>query len=407
MQPQSSDFGFLLQNLMDNLSDAIYFKDRQSRFIRINRACAEKHGFKSLDAVTGKTDFDVFTREHAEQAFADEQRIVETGEPLYGIEEKETWPDGSVTWVSTTKMPLKNAAGEIIGTFGMSRDITEHKEAELRGQRYAEEMELMKEEIEDEIRMAGELQKTFFPRTYPVFPEGASSGEECVEFLHRFHPCGEISGDYCSILRISDTEAGIFLCDVSGTGVRAALGTALIRGIVQEIAVLGATPGAFLSRMNELLFPLLGHEGFLLEVTACYLVLDASSGMIRLANANHPLPLHFQDGHGSKWLFEDRSLCGVALAAQADTHYNTIECQIEPDDAVVLFTDGLFSVQNILDAAYGEKRLLDSAHSQVGEPLEDIFRGLEQDALAFSDVGKFTDDVCIVGLHLRRLLQPA
>ena len=169
MQPSSPDSGFLLQNLMDYSSDAIYFKDRQSRFLMVNRTCIEKHGWESAEVVKGRTGFDVFSKEHAEQAFADEQRIIETGKLLNNIEEKEPWPDGSVTWVSITKMPLKSADGEIIGTFGMSRDITARKEAELRVRRYAEEVRLITEEMEEEVRMAGELQKTFFPNSYRNF----------------------------------------------------------------------------------------------------------------------------------------------------------------------------------------------------------------------------------------------
>ena len=120
----------LLHTLMDNLPDVIYFKDRESRFTRINKAHAKQFGLSDPAQAVGKTDFDFFTAEHAQEAYNDEQEIIRTGQPMVGKEEKETWPDGRVTWVSTTKMPLRDANGNIIGTFGVSRDITERKRAE-------------------------------------------------------------------------------------------------------------------------------------------------------------------------------------------------------------------------------------------------------------------------------------
>ena len=115
----------LLRSLMNNIPDSIYFKDTESRFIRVNKGLADWHGVSDPAEVVGKTDFDFFTEQHARKSYADEQRILETGQPLVGIEEKETWADGRVTWVSTTKMPLRDEDGRIIGTFGISRDITE------------------------------------------------------------------------------------------------------------------------------------------------------------------------------------------------------------------------------------------------------------------------------------------
>jgi PAS domain S-box-containing protein len=115
----------LLNSLIEGIPDSIYFKDKESRFIKVNKAMLRKHGFKSDKEIIGKTDFELFGKEHAQQAFEDEQKIIQTGIPIINKEEKEDWADGRTTWVSTTKMPLYNNQGEIIGTFGVSRDITD------------------------------------------------------------------------------------------------------------------------------------------------------------------------------------------------------------------------------------------------------------------------------------------
>ena len=120
----------LLQALLQHLPENIYFKDRASRFLRVNASMARRTGHPSPAALEGRTDFDIFSPEHAQAAFADEQRIVATGEPLIDFEEKETWPDGRSNWVSTTKVPLRDLAGAVIGTFGITRDITARKLAE-------------------------------------------------------------------------------------------------------------------------------------------------------------------------------------------------------------------------------------------------------------------------------------
>jgi PAS domain S-box-containing protein len=126
--------GFL-RSLMDNLPDSIYFKDAASRFLRINHSLANRFGLPDPAQAAGKSDADFFTAEHARQAYVDEQEMLRTGRPVVGLEEKETWADGRETWVSTTKMVLRDSEGRGIGTFGVSRDITERKQAERELQR--------------------------------------------------------------------------------------------------------------------------------------------------------------------------------------------------------------------------------------------------------------------------------
>jgi PAS domain S-box-containing protein len=126
-----------MQALMDNLPDYIYFKDRESRFILNNKAHAKELGAADPVDMLGRTDFDYFAEEHARKAFNDEQRIVRTGEPLINDVEKETWTNRPPSWVSTTKMPLRDEQGKIIGTFGVSRDMTERRRMEEKNLRLA------------------------------------------------------------------------------------------------------------------------------------------------------------------------------------------------------------------------------------------------------------------------------
>ena len=120
----------MLRALMDSSTDAIYFKDRESRFIRCSEGLAAYFHLPKAEDAIGKRDFDFFGEEHARPAFEDEQEIIRTGKPIIGKTEKEIWLDGHVTWALTSKMPLRDDHGEIIGTFGISKDITAIKEAE-------------------------------------------------------------------------------------------------------------------------------------------------------------------------------------------------------------------------------------------------------------------------------------
>jgi PAS domain S-box-containing protein len=121
----------LIRTLLENTQDNMYFKDLKSRFRRVSRSMAEKAGFKDPLELLGKTDNDLFSNEYASQALRDEQRIIKTGAPLINVEEHEIWADGKEKWVRTSKMPWVNEKGEIIGTCGISHDITRSKRWEM------------------------------------------------------------------------------------------------------------------------------------------------------------------------------------------------------------------------------------------------------------------------------------
>jgi two-component system cell cycle sensor histidine kinase/response regulator CckA len=120
----------LLSSLLHKTPDRIYFKDKKSRFVQVSRALVEKLGVENMGKVIGKTDFDFFTKPHAQQAYREEQKMIKTKKPVIGKVIEETYLDGRTAWVSTTKVPWYDEKGEVIGILGISRDITETKELE-------------------------------------------------------------------------------------------------------------------------------------------------------------------------------------------------------------------------------------------------------------------------------------
>jgi len=139
----------MFDGLLVTIPDKIYFKDRESRFIRVSFDM-KKTIFKSdSDSYIGKTDFDYFTEEHARPAYEDEQKIINTGVPLVNLEERETFEDGSFSWVSTTKVPLRDENNKVTGIVGISRDITDKKLLEEQRQQYRNRLEVAKKETDN------------------------------------------------------------------------------------------------------------------------------------------------------------------------------------------------------------------------------------------------------------------
>lgn len=130
--PHLSNDRYLLNALVDNIPDAVFFKDLQGRFVRVNRAMARDAGIDDPSYFIGKTDAEVWSGKLPAEAGEDERRIIETGKPILNKEEQPIAHGGKPRWVLVTKMPLRDNSGEIIGTFGVAREITKRKRAEQR-----------------------------------------------------------------------------------------------------------------------------------------------------------------------------------------------------------------------------------------------------------------------------------
>ena len=139
-----------MSNLLSTTWERVYFKDPLSRFLFVSAGWIEAYApGRDPAELRGKTDFDVFTQEHASAAFADEQQIIRTGEPVVERVERETYTGRPDAWVSTTKMALRNERGEIIGTFGITRDISAQIMAENALARQADELSAQNEQLRE------------------------------------------------------------------------------------------------------------------------------------------------------------------------------------------------------------------------------------------------------------------
>ncbi len=137
----------LVTAFLENVPDLVYFKDRDSRFIAVSRSKALRHDLTPEEMI-GKSDADFFGAEHAEWARVDEENIMSTGTPVIGKLERLVWPDGHQTWAISSKMPLRDESGEIVGTFGLTKDVTAAKQMEL-------DLEKAHKDLVDASRVAG------------------------------------------------------------------------------------------------------------------------------------------------------------------------------------------------------------------------------------------------------------
>jgi len=260
-------------------------------------------------------------------------------------------------------------------------------------------------EMEADLDMARELQTAFLPRHYPVFPATASPERSALHFCHRYFTSTELGGDFFDILTLSDTLAGVLICDVMGHGVRAALVTAIVRGLVEELRSDAADPGRFVTEMNRSLCSILHQTTTPLFATAFYVVVDAARGTMRWANAGHPAPFHVRRTAGTvERLQRIGEKPGPALGLLNTATYTTSDGLLAAGDLIMLFTDGLYEIDGPGDTLYEMSQLTAAITSLRALPTPQLFDDLIAELRRFSVTGEFGDDMCLVGMDITRLL---
>ncbi len=396
----------LYHSLVETLPQNIFRKDLLERFTFANQRFCVTLG-KPLEEILGKTDFDFFPPELAAKYQQDDRRILELGQPFETVEAHQP-PGGETIYVNVVKTPLYDSAGNIIGLQGIFWDITQRKRDEERIQRFTEELAKSREELrqkngqmEDDLRMAREIQHAILPQQYPSFPRIAEPKDSALRFCHRYFPTGAVGGDFFNVLALSDTKAGVFICDVMGHGVRSALVTAIVRALVEELTPQAADPGQLLGHLNRELRAILRQSGTPMFTTAFYLVADLAENQMCYANAGHPRPFIIHRNSGSaEALQSPGGKSSPALGLFAGSEYPTSRCPLRPDDVVLLFTDGLYDVDGPNADLFSHDWLLTEVRKRTQLTAGDLFDELLAEIRRSSNNGQFVDDVCLVGMEV-------
>lgn len=264
----------------------------------------------------------------------------------------------------------------------------------------ADELEQFNAQRQADLEMARQLQQSLLPDRYPSFPRSATKAESALRFCHRFIPAAELAGDFFSVYARSDSEAGIFICDVMGHGVRAALVTAMLRALVDGEAPQAAAPGEFLAHLNLRLGNLIKSTDGPMYATAFYMIADAARGRLRFASAGHPRPLLLRRQASEVEPLAVARPPGPALGLVPEAGYATAECAFTPGDVVLLFTDGLFEVVgDDGESEFSQARLRTLAREHLNLPLPELCDRLVAEVRAFAGGAEFADDVCLLAVE--------
>jgi sigma-B regulation protein RsbU (phosphoserine phosphatase) len=395
----------LYHSLVDTMPQSIFRKDIAGRYTFANREFCRAIN-RPLEEVLGKSIFDFLPPDIAKLRQEDDQRVTETGRPITHVEQNK-FQNRDDQYIQVLKIPIFDAGGQVVGVQGMFWDISEQKLAEERIRRANDELAASQEKLrvrnmqmEEDLKMAGEIQAAMLPNLLPTFPRGVPPAESAFQFTHRYRPTGAVGGDFFNVTALSDTEAAVFICDVAGHDVRSALVTAMIRAFLEELRPLAGDPGLFLTKLNRDLGAILKHAGTPVLTTAFYLVADSATGKMHYANAGHPKPLHVRRKEGTvQALINASKKSQAALGLFDKVTYETSEAAFAPHDLVMLYTDGLYEVHNPGGDLYTQAMLTAGAHQHANLPAEKLFDQLLQEIRQFAGTQLFDDDVCLVGVE--------
>ena len=381
---------YILETFMANVPDSIYFKDRDSRILQINQSIAARFGFEHPDEAIGKTDFDLFPAEQARLKYEAEQEIIRTGQAILALEE----PDAGGRWALTTKMPLRNEYGEIIGTFGISRDITDLRQAQQGLEDAYTEIHILNDHLKDEnLRMQMEMELAQQIQT-SLLPMELKNIHPDFDIAALMLPAEEVGGDYYDIVYDLNHHLWFSIGDVSGHGVTPGLIMMMAQTIhTSMISNDKVSPKDVVIGLNKVLYHniknRLNTDHFMTFTSLKYL------GKGRFQHAGSHLALVVYRKQKQQCELIDTN--GAFLSFIPDIAHATenAEFSLELGDLLVLYTDGLTEAMNAQGKFLEIQGFQEIVVRHADKDIDIVKDLILRDVLAWCN-GKREDDMSLV-----------
>lgn len=379
----------LFDALLSQTQDQVYFKDRKSRFVRASDVVAKKFGLASTKDLEGLTDFDFFSQEHAQQSFDDEQKLMLENEKLINITEKETWPDGSVTWATSTKIPLYLDSGNVVGMMGITRDVTAQITAQQELEKSRELLKRKNEIMETDFDNARRIQMRLIPGPIPALPFADIAAVNLS--------MTEVNGDIITFPTATPDRLSFLLGDVSGHGVSAGLFTILVKHLADFYM-----PGKF-ENLDDALITLDEHlnglipSGFVAMLVGAMTPLENENCLLTLANAGQPSALLYRQESRRVEIVKlsSENVIGLGICGK-------VQCEsfvMEPGDCFLFMSDGAVECRDSTGQELGLEGLITPFEDCAEKPVSVIVDSILTFLRKFSDDGFPQDDTSIIALR--------
>ncbi len=311
---------------------------------------------------------------------------------------------GAVKWVLDLSTVLRNSEGNSFGCLGILFDITDRKNAEQQLEKTTLELSIKNQEMEADLNMAREVQMAFLNKLPSQFPEEVPEDKSSLRYLHRYIPATTLGGDFFDILPISDSKAGVLICDVMGHGARASLLTAYLQGLIEELMPAASNPAIFVEKLNMGLYAIMSQFNTGIFATVFYLVVDLKKKKMYYTNAGHPGPFIMRRSEGiiEKVYGQDRR-SEPALGLLKSFKYTVFEAPLSENDIVLLYTDGIYEVENGDGEVFGKERLLHTLQNRISLTCNQLLDSILDEIQSFSDTKEFKDDVCLVTMQVGKM----